>query len=178
MAELITVARPYAEAVFRSAVDANEVAVFGGKLKLLGVIAANTQMASLVGNPNMGAVDKANLMSAIAGGSVPTALFNTVQLLIGNGKASLLPFIAEHFERLQREYDGVVRATITCAFPLSELDKAGLVEALAKKYGKRVEANVVVDESLIGGARVQVGDDVVHASVRDTLNKMAQALMQ
>jgi F-type H+-transporting ATPase subunit delta len=58
------------------------------------------------------------------------------------------------------------------------VSKAGMVDALAKKYGRRVEAVVIVDESLIGGARVQVGDDVVHASVRDTLNKMAQALVQ
>ncbi len=178
MAELTTVARPYAEAIFRSAVDAKDVAGFGAKLKSLGAIAANAQMASLVGNPNVSAAEKANLMSSVAGGNVPVALANAVLLLIGNGKASLLPFIAEHFERLQREHDGVVKATITSAFPMSDADKAGLVDVLAKKYGKRVEAVVTVDESLIGGARVQVGDDVVHASVRDTLNKMAQALVQ
>jgi F-type H+-transporting ATPase subunit delta len=177
MAELTTVARPYAEAVFRSAVDAKDVAGFGAKLKSLGAIAANPQMASLVGNPNVSAAEKANMMSSVAGGSVPVALANAVLLLIGNGKASLLPFIAEHFDRLQREHDGVVKATITSAFPMSDADKAGMVDALAK-YGKRVEAVVIVDESLIGGARVQVGDDVVHASVRDTLNKMAQALVQ
>ena len=79
---------------------------------------------------------------------------------------------------LQREHDGVVKAVITSAFPLSDTDKASLVEGLAKKYGKRVEAEVKVDASLIGGARVQVGDDVIHASVRDTLDKMATALAQ
>ena len=178
MAELTTVARPYAEAIFRSAVDANDVAGFGGKLKSLGAIAMNGQMASLVGNPNVSAVEKADLMSSVAGGNLPTALANAVLMLIGNGKASLLPFITEHFERLQREHDGVVKATITSAFPMSDADKAGMVDALAKRYGKRVEAEVLVDESLIGGARVQVGDDVIHASVRDTLNKMAQALVQ
>ncbi len=178
MAELTTVARPYAEAIFRAAVDAKDVAGFGAKLASLGAIASNAQMASLVGNPNVSAAEKAGLMASVAGGDVPNALANAVLLLIGNGKASLLPFIAEHFQRLQREHDGVVKATITSAFPLSDADKNGLVDALAKKYGKRVEANVIVDESLIGGARVQVGDDVVHASVRDTLNKMAQALVQ
>lgn len=178
MAELTTVARPYAEAIFRAAVDAKDVAGFAPKLKALGAVAANTQVAQLLGNPNVSATEKASLMASAAGGNVPAALSNALAMLIGNGKASLLPFVSEHFERLQRDHDGVVKATITSAFPLSESDKAGLVDALAKKYGKRVVADVVIDESLIGGARVQVGDDVVHASVRDTLKKMAHALVQ
>jgi F-type H+-transporting ATPase subunit delta len=178
MAELTTVARPYAEAIFRAAVDAKDVAGFGEKLKALGAIAANPLMASLLGNPNVSVAEKASLMATVAGGNVPAALGNAVSMLIGNGKAKLLPFVGEHFDRLQRDHDGVVKATITSAFPLSDADKAGLVDALAKKYGKRVEAHVVVDQSLIGGARVQVGDEVVHASVRDTLTKMAQALVQ
>ncbi|MBL8510322.1 MAG: F0F1 ATP synthase subunit delta, partial [Betaproteobacteria bacterium] len=62
------------------------------------------------------------------------------------------------------------------AFPLSDADKAALIQALERKYGKRVEADVKVDESLIGGARIQVGDEVIHASVRDTLDQMATAL--
>ena len=177
MAELTTVARPYAEAIFRAAVDAKSVAGFGVKLKALGAVATNAQMASLLGNPNVSARQKAELMAAVVGDGVPEALANAVLILIGNGKASLLPFIAEHFERLQREHEGVIKAVITSAFPMSEADKAGMVEALAKKYGKRVEAEVKVDESLIGGARVRVGDDVVHASVRDTLNQMARALV-
>ncbi len=177
MAELTTVARPYAEAIFRAAVDAKSVAGFGVKLKALGAVATNAQMASLLGNPNVSARQKAELMAAVVGDGVPEALANAVLILIGNGKASLLPFIAEHFERLQREHDGVIKVVITSAFPMSDVDKAGMVVVLAKKYGKRVEAEVKVDESLIGGARVQVGDDVVHASVRDTLNQMARALV-
>ena len=101
---------------------------------------------------------------------------NLVNALLESQRASLLPFISEHFERLQREHDGVVKALITSAFALSDADKASLVDGLARKYGKRVEAEVKVDASLIGGARVQVGDDVIHASVRDTLDKMAVAL--
>lgn len=178
MAELTTVARPYAEAIFRAAVEANDVAAFAPKVKALGVVALDAQVARLLGNPNISAAEKANIMGGAAGGSLPAALGNALAMLIGNGKASLLPHIAEHFERLKRDHDGVIKAIITSAFPLSESDKAGLVDALAKKYGKRVEADVKVDASLIGGARVQVGDDVVHASVRDTLNNMARALVQ
>ncbi len=176
MAELTTVARPYAEAIFRAALEAKDVGGFAPKLKALGAVASDSRVAGLLGNPNVSAAEKATLMTSAAGGNVPVALGNALAMLIGNGKATLLPFISEHFERLQRDHDGVVKAMITSAFPLSDADKAGLVDALAKKYGKRVEAEVVVDQSLIGGARVQVGDDVVHSSVKDTLKKMAHAL--
>ena len=178
MAELTTVARPYAEAVFRASVEARDVAGYGEKLKLFGAAAANRDAASLLGNPKVSAKEKAELLFSVAGGKVPDVLKNLANTLIENQRATLLPFISEHFERLQREHDGVVKALITSAFALSDADKTSLVEALAKRYGKRVEAEVKVDASLLGGARIQVGDDVIHASVRDTLDKMAIALAQ
>ena len=178
MAELTTVARPYAEAAFRASVDAKDVAGYGEKLKLFGAVAANRDAGSLLGNPKVSTKEKAELLFSVAGGNVPDVLKNLANTLIENQRATLLPFISEHFERLQREHDGVVKALITSAFTLSDVDKASLIDGLAKKYGKRVEAEVKVDASLIGGARVQVGDDVIHASVRDTLDKMATALSQ
>ncbi|MEP7154688.1 MAG: F0F1 ATP synthase subunit delta [Betaproteobacteria bacterium] len=176
MAELTTVARPYAEAAFRAAVDAKSVAAFSDKLKQLGAAAGTREAASLLGNPKVSTKEKADVLFSASGGTVPDTLQNLTNSLIENQRATLLPFISEHFERLQRDHDGMVKAVITSAFPLSDADKASLVDGLAKKYGKRVEAEVVVDQSLIGGARVQVGDDVIHASVRDTLDKMAAAL--
>ena len=176
MAELTTVARPYAEAAFRAAVEAKDVAGFSAKLKQLGAVAGTRDAASLLGNPKVSTKEKADVLFSVSGGNVPDTLQNLTNSLIDNQRATLLPFISEHFERLQRDHDGVVKAVITSAFALSEADKASLVEGLAKKYGKRVEAEVVVDASLIGGARVQVGDDVIHASVRDTLDKMAASL--
>ena len=178
MAELTTVARPYAEAAFRASVEAKDVAGYGEKLKLFGAAAGTHEAASLLGNPKVSAKEKAELLFAVAGGNVPDVLQNLANTLIENQRATLLPFISEHFARLQREHDGVVKALITSAFPLSDADIASLIDGLARKYGKRVEAEVKVDASLIGGARVQVGDVVIHASVRDTLDKMVVALAQ
>lgn len=175
MAELTTVARPYGEAVFRAAVEAGDLATFGDALAMLGATAADPLAAALLGNPKVTVAEKAAVLSAPVGAlAVPVA--NLLTMLIESGKASLLPFISEHFAKLQREHEGVLKATITTAMALSDADKAGLVDALGRKYGKRVEAVVVVDAELIGGARIQVGDDVIHASVRDTLDQMKQAL--
>ncbi len=176
MAELTTVARPYAEAAFRASVEAGDMIGYGKKLSLLGATAAVREAANLLGNPKVTAKEKSELLFSVAGGDVPDTLKNLVNGLVEHQRATLLPFISEHFERLQREHDGVVKALITSAFPLSDADKDALVSSLAKKYGKRVDAEVRVDASLIGGARVQVGDEVIHASVRDTLDKMATAL--
>jgi F-type H+-transporting ATPase subunit delta len=178
MAELTTVARPYAEAAFRSAVEAVDLPRFSRVLKVIGVAAATPAAISVLGNPKVAAGEKAELLLSVAGNDVPQALKNLLAALIENQRASLLPHISDHFERLQREHDGVAKAIITSAFPLSEADKASLVEGLSKKYGRRIEAEVRIDESLIGGARIQVGDDVIHASVRDTLEKMAISLAQ
>lgn len=178
MAELTTVARPYAEAAFRSAVEAVDLARYSSVLRVIGVAAATPSATSVLGNPKVAATQKADLLLSVAGNDVPQTLKNLLAALIENQRASLLPFISEHFERLQREHEGVAKAIITSAFPLAEADKASLVEGLAKKYGRRIEAEVRVDESLIGGARIQVGDDVIHASVRDTLEKMAISLAQ
>ena len=175
MAELTTIARPYAEAVFRVAVESGSVAAYGDTLTTLGAAASNLQAAALLGNPKVSVAEKAAVLAAPAG-NLALSIANLVTLLIEAGKASLLPFIAEHFARLQREHDGVVRATISTAMPMTDADKAGLIDALGRKYGKRIEAIVVVDPDLIGGARVQVGDEVIHASVRDTLDQMKQAL--
>ena len=176
MAELTTVARPYAEAAFRSAVEESDLARYSRVLTAMGLAASSPSAVGVLGNPRVAAAEKAELLLSVAGGEVPQTLKNLLATLIDGQRASLLPFISEHFERLQREHDGVAKAVITSAFPLADADKASLVEGLAKKYGRRIEAEVRVDASLIGGARIQVGDDVIHASVRDTLEKMAISL--
>jgi F-type H+-transporting ATPase subunit delta len=177
MAELTTVARPYAEAAFRTAVETNAVPAFASALRAMGVAAASAEAASLLGHPKVTVQDKVGVLLSATSGSVAPALSNLVTTLVENGKASLLPLISEHFARLQREHEGVIKAIITSAFAMSDAEKASLVDSLGAKYGKKIEAEVRVDESLIGGARVQVGDDVVHASVKDMLDKMKQSLL-
>ena len=88
----------------------------------------------------------------------------------------LLAPISAQFDALKREHDKMLKAHIVSAFPMADVDKNDLVQALAKKYGRSVEAEVSVDASLIGGVRIQIGDEVIHASTRDTLDQMAIAL--
>ena len=97
-------------------------------------------------------------------------------MLVDNHREVLIGSIAEQFEELKREHERVLRARITSAKPLDDAQRADIVAALEKRYGKKVEAELDVDPQLLGGARVQVGDQVIHASVRDALAQMAAAL--
>ncbi len=176
MAELITVARPYAQAAFRSALEANNLAGWADMLQLAAAVAGNTQMAALLGNPKVSTQKKAELFHSITAGKLNDAMKNLVNLLIEDHRAVLLAPISAQFDALMREHDKMLKAHIVSAFPMADADKNDLVQALAKKYGRRVEAEVSIDASLIGGVRIQIGDEVIHASTRDTLDQMAIAL--
>ncbi len=176
MAELVTVARPYAEAAFKSALEKNELAAAGDGLQLVAAIAVDPQMRSVASNPRVGPQQKKDLFFAVAGDRAGAMVKNLVAMLVDNHREVLLPAIADQFEALKRDHERVVHAKITSAQPLTEDQRAQLVGSLERQYGRKVEAEVDVDPDLLGGARVQVGDQVIHASVRDALAQMAAAL--
>jgi F-type H+-transporting ATPase subunit delta len=176
MAELATVARPYAEAVFQAAVDKRTLAQTADSIALVAAIAADERMRSALSNPKVSAAQKKELFTAGAGGRLDAITASLVSILVDDRRQELIGSIAEQFDELKHEHDRVVRAHITSAQALTDEQRAEIVSALEKRYGKKVEAEIDVDPQLLGGARVQVGDQVIHASVRDALAQMAAAL--
>ena len=176
MAEISTVARPYAEAVFRAAVEKNALASVAESLALVDAIARDAQMHSALGNPKVSGQQKKDLFAAAGGGRIDPLVANLLSELIDGHREVLIGSIAEQFETLKHEHEKVVRARITSALPLTDAQRGEIVAALEKRYGKKVEAELDVDPQLLGGARVQVGDQVTNASVRDALAQMAAAL--
>ena len=176
MAELATIARPYAEAAFKAALEKGALASSSEALALVAAIAADPQMHSVLGNPKVSAQQKKDLFSAVAGDKLDTNVGNLLSLLVDNHRDVLIGSIAEQFEALKHEHEKVLRAHITSAQPLTDPQRDEIIAALEKRYGKKIEAELDVDPQLLGGARVQVGDQVIHASVRDALAQMAAAL--
>ena len=176
MAEIATVARPYAEAVFRSALEKNALAAVSGSLALAAAIARDEAMHSILLNPKVNAQQKKEIFEAAAGGRFDEITRRTLSILIDAHREALVGSIAEQFEELKNEHEKVLRARITSAQPLSDEQRADIVSALERRYGKKVEAELEIDPQLLGGARVQIGDQVIHASVRDALAQMAAAL--
>jgi F-type H+-transporting ATPase subunit delta len=176
MAELATVARPYAEAAFRSALEKKALSQVGDGLAVAAAIAADERVRSLLSDPRLGAQQKKALFADVAGDRLDEITRNLVSLLVDNRRDELIGSIAGQFEALKREHERVLKARITSAQPLTDAQRADIVAALEARYGKKVEAELDVDPELLGGARVQVGDQVIHASVRDALGQMAAAL--
>src|SRR5260221_8938795 len=176
MAETATVARPYAEAAFRSALEKIALSEVAGSLALVAAVARDDQMHSVLLNPKVNAQQKKDLFDAAASGRLDEMTKRLIALLVDNHREVLIGSIAEQFEELKHEHDKVLRARITSAQPLSDEQRNDLVASLEKRYGRKVEAEVDVDPLLLGGARVQIGDQVINASVRDALAQMAAAL--
>jgi len=176
MAETATVARPYAEAAFKLALERGALAAAAEGIALAAAIAGDERMRSALSNPRVNAEQKKQLFSDIAGGRLDETTRNLLAVLVDNRREELIASIAEQFDELKRSHERVVRARITSAQPLTDTQRGDIVAAIEKRYGKKVEAEMDVDPQLLGGARVQVGDQVIHASVRDALGQMAAAL--
>jgi F-type H+-transporting ATPase subunit delta len=178
VAEIATVARPYAEALFRAAIEKGALAAVAGSVTLLASIVRDAQMHAILLNPKVTAAQKKEIFAAAAGARLDELTTRLLAVLVDNHREMLIGSIAEQFDQLRHEYEKVVRARITSAQPLSDPQRDEIVAALERRYGKKVEADLDVDPELLGGARVQVGDQVIHASVRDALAQMAAALMR
>jgi len=176
MAEIATVARPYAEAAFQAALEQNRLGPVGNGLEFLAAAVRDEQMRSVLSNPKVSAAQKKELFAAIAGERMDPMLANLVGMLVDNHREVLIGSIAEQFDELKRDHEKVLRARITSAQPLTDEQRADIVAALERRYGKKIEAEMDVDAELLGGARVQIGDQVIHASMRDALAQMAAAL--
>ena len=176
MAEIATIARPYAEASFRSALETGELAGWSDGLALAGAIASDPQMVDLLGNPRLTRVQKLEVFFGAGGDKLIPAVRNLVTILVDGARAVLLPQVSAQFEALKRTHESVLKVRIVSARALADAERDDLVAELARKYGRKVDATVEIDAALIGGARVHVGDEVIHASMRDALAQMAVAL--
>ena len=176
MAELTTIARPYAEAAFRIASDGNALPVWSQMLRFLCDITSEPRVAAALDNPKLTAADKASLLLSIGGEHLDASGRSFVRVLVDADRIGVLPEIRTLFEALKNDADGVAKATIETAFPLSDAEAAELKAALERRFGRRIEASVHVDPALVGGARITVGDTVIDGTIEAQLSAMSTHL--
>lgn len=175
MAELATIARPYAEALFRVAKSGN-MAAWSDLVSEMAAVAALPDVKSFAGNPKLSDKLVSETFLSLLKSNVSAEAKNFVGMLVENGRLALLPEIGAQFHALKNASEGAADAEITSAFELTEAQVKDLVATLEKKFGRKLNPTVKVDNSLIGGVRVTVGDEVLDTSVRAKLQKMHAAL--
>ena len=176
MAELVTIARPYAEAAFRLAREKSAFDQWSEMLRLLDMIVEDERVARCIGDPKVSGQQLEGLVRGICGEQLDGAGRNFVQVLVHNDRLTAVPAIRELFEQLRLEHEGVLEAKIHSAFAIDSAQVDELVRKLESKYQRKVRAEVSVDPQLIGGVKIVVGDKVFDATVRGKLDAMSAAL--
>jgi F-type H+-transporting ATPase subunit delta len=175
MAELATIARPYADALFK-ALGGDDAAQLAAQVEAVGAVAGNEQLQRFAGNPKTQPAQVFDLLGSAAGTALSPKVANLLHVLIENGRLNALPEVARQFRALVNRRSGVFDATIESAFPLDDAQVAETVAVLEKRFARKLRAQVLVKPELIGGVRVVVGDEVLDTSVRARLEQMKVAL--
>ena len=175
MAELATLARPYAEALFQVA-EKGDLKQASAEVDALAAVAANAQLRQFADAPNAGAVQVFDVITSVANVPLSDASKNLLRTVIDNGRLSVLPEIAAQFHGLVSGRSGVADAVVYSAFPIEPAALADLVGSLERRFKRKLDATVQVQPDLIGGIRVVVGDAVLDTSVKARLAQMKAAL--
>ena len=176
MAELLTIARPYAEAAFEIARDANALGPWSEMLRFASQVVSDPRVGEALDNPRLDAGARESLLLSIAGDRLNGEVRNFIRVLVEAERVALLPQIAAMFDTLKNQAESVAIATIESAFELTPAQVDELKAALEKRFGKKIEATVTINPKLIGGARITVGDSVLDGSVQAKLDAMRTML--
>ena len=178
MAELATIARPYAEALFKASADKGaDLGSTVAWVEELAAIAADPQLRQLADNPNVSDAQVFDLVTGVAKSALPEAARNFLRVVLENGRLDALPEAAAQFRSLVNSKSGSSDAVVFSAFPIADAALAELGASLEKRFGRKLNLTVKPDDSLIGGVRVVVGDEVLDTSVKARLEQMKAALI-
>ncbi len=173
MSQAMTLARPYARAAFAVARDASRLPAWSDALGFAARVAADPQVAALLGNPKLTRDDALVLLAPDAAGE---EFSNFLGLLFDNRRPGLLPEIAGLFDELRFEAERVVRAKVTSAVALPAAELETIKAALRRRFGREVEVETAVDPALLGGAVIDAGDVVIDGSLKGKLGRLQAAL--
>jgi F-type H+-transporting ATPase subunit delta len=174
MAEIATIARPYAEALFKAA--GTDRATLAQQVQALADVAANPQLLQFADDPKVESSQVVEVMNSVVNAPLSDAAKNLLITVLDNGRLAALPEIASQFHALVNASSGVSDAIVYSAFAIEPASLAEVVSALERRFKRKLNARVVIEPELIGGIRVVVGDEVMDTSVKARLEQMRVAL--
>lgn len=176
MAEIATIARPYARAAFAHAQATDARAIWSSLLAAAAMTVTDERVQPLLGNPRVGTASLADFLIGVSGAaSLPDAQ-NFLRLLAQNGRLALLPEISSQFEALRSELENTADVTLTSATALTAEQQARFTQALTKRLKRAVRLHCEVNPALIGGAVVRAGDFVVDGTLKAKLERLSETL--
>lgn len=176
MAEISTIARPYAVAAYKLAKEQKALAQWSEMLTFATAVVNDAHMQAYVQDPKVVSADLEAAFLKVCGEQLNTHGQNLIKVLVEYGRLSVLPAIAEAFEALKAQEEGTLDAQIIAAAKPSAAETKDLVKRLEAKFGKKIEATVSVDPDMMGGFKIIVGDTVIDASVKGQLQNLAYSL--
>ena len=176
MAELSTLARPYAKAAFAYAREHSALPQWSEQLLTAAAVTADVAMAAVLTNPSLTNEQRAQTLVDVCGDVLGVEVKNFISILAANKRLALLSEISSQFELFKANREKSVEVEVVSAFDLSDAMTTKLAEALGKKLEREVKVSTSTDENLLGGVLIRAGDLVIDGSVRGRLNKLAEAL--
>jgi len=176
MAELTTLARPYAKAAFKFALENSQLDQWSAGLGMSAQVVADEDALRVLTAPQLTADEKANLIIDICGDKMTDGLKNFLSVLSSNQRLALLPDISALFDKLKADQEQSIDVDITSAFDLANEEQQKLAQALSQKFNREVNVSGQTDNSLIGGVVIRSGDMVIDGSVAGRLKKLAEAI--
>jgi F-type H+-transporting ATPase subunit delta len=174
MAEIATIARPYAEALFKAA--GAQAAALSAEVGALAAVAADEQLRQFADNPKTSPEQVFGVVAGVVNQPLSAAAQNFLRTVLDNGRLAAMPEIAAQFHALVNAQSGVSDALIESAFPIEPSQLPDVVATLEQRFSRKLNARVELRPELIGGIRVTVGDEVLDASVKARLDHMKVAL--
>ena len=176
MADNATLARPYARAAFEYAREAQALEPWRDFLGRLARLVELAPVRDLITSPEAERDQRAALIAELAGEPRPKGADNLLRVMAENGRLEVLPAMATEFGRLADEAETTIDVTIETAEELGERSSQHLVEALGKRFGRRIEASFEVVPGIIGGVVMRIGDHVIDASLATRLRRLAKTM--
>ena len=178
MAEIATIARPYANAVFEIAKRKRAIDVWSRELALVATVADDPAIKDVIDSPAATSLQKANTLARVCGDDLSREGKQFVQVLARNKRLHLLAEISSQFEELRAQEQASLEVEVVSAYPMDDAEQKRLIGALARRFEREIQLTSRVDESLLGGAIIRAGDTVIDGSVKGKLEKLSETLQR
>lgn len=175
MAELSTLARPYARAAFEYAVN-DDMAAWSSQLSLAAAVAQTEKMVKLLSSPSLTSDQQAQSFIEVCGDALSAKVQNFIKVLAENKRLALLPEISSLYEQFKANREKTVDVEVATAFELDATILEKLATALGGKLEREVNVQTAIDKNLLGGVVIRAADVVIDGSIRGRLNKLAEAM--